>query len=214
MHLLAQIEAIANRLLKPLPGIAGQQRHASPERLPLMQVPEGVCPRESAVLIALFEFKSELCTLLFRRTPDNSPHSGQISFPGGKQETTDNNLLHTALREAEEEVGIPQDCPKILGKLSPLYIPVSNFRVLPVIAHLEFLPVFKPNPTEVSEILIVPLAQLFDTNNHQLRTVQVKSGKLTVPAIDIHGHTIWGATAIILGEMQALVTEAFTPLNR
>ena len=137
-------------------------------------------------------------------------HRGQISFPGGKREKEDDSLLQTALREAEEEVGVPSRLVKPLGKLTELYIPVSNFLVQPFVGFTEKTPSFSPEPLEVKSIIEVPLSLLLDP-----KTVKTTSIRLTdnmtlqhVPYYDVYGNVVWGATAMMLSELLEIIAES------
>ncbi|MBZ0097695.1 MAG: CoA pyrophosphatase, partial [Taibaiella sp.] len=115
------IEQLKLRLMQPLPGPAAQNRMASRVRPLPSELPEDA--RQSAVLALLFPLEEELNLMLIKRVEDGKPHSGQISFPGGRRDPEDESLQVTALRETFEEVGIPSSSIEILGKLSQLYIP-------------------------------------------------------------------------------------------
>lgn len=167
--------------------------------------------RPSGVLALLFPKDGQLRVLLIERTKDGHAHSGQISFPGGKQEPEDAGLRATALREAQEEVGLQPDAVEVLGALTPLYIPVSNFHVYPFIAYAETAPEYLLSEHEVARILEVPLEMLFHADRKA--TVKVYPGSLkglsmTVPAYKLQDETIiWGATAMMLSELEELWRE-------
>jgi len=170
-----------------------------------MNIPPDV--RTSGVLILLYHKDEVLYTVLMQRVEDGKTHSGQMSLPGGKREPEDKDITDTALREAWEEVGIIREEVTVLGKLSPLYIPVSNFVVNPVVAYSETIPVFRTQASEVAAILEVPLGELF--RDSIKRNIQVKpssSPNLTmeVPAYLAYGKVIWGATAMILSELEVI----------
>ena len=204
-----KIEWLKERLLKPLPGIAAQEiMGARVKEMPLI-IPGDARP--SAVLSLLFLHNDILHTLLIKRTDDGRAHSGQISFPGGRYEPSDADLKATALREANEEVGIISDEVEMLGALTPLYIPVSNFVVNPFIGYSLKQPFYTPSSNEVARIIEVPLEELL----HPERKTKVevtspvdKTFRRTVPAYKLNdGTIIWGATAMILSELQVLFEE-------
>jgi 8-oxo-dGTP pyrophosphatase MutT (NUDIX family) len=173
------------------------------------QVPRNARP--SAVLSLLFPHEDKLHVLLIRRISDGKAHSGQIGFPGGKQDDSDADLKATALREAHEEVGILSTEVDILGSLTPLYIPVSNFQVYPFVAFAQQKPVYAISQSEVDEIIEIPLHQLFHADNKTV--VNVTSPVMpeilrSVRAYKLNsGSIIWGATAMILSELETIIEE-------
>ncbi len=145
-----------------------------------------------------------------KRREDNTAHSGQVSFPGGRFENTDRDYLATALREADEEVGIKQQSVHILGALTPLYIPVSNFNVHPFLAYSTTQPSYTLSDDEVSYVLEVPLSELFNGTN-KIKTVVTSPASpgvtYNVNAYQPSPDTIiWGATAMILSEIEQVLT--------
>jgi len=203
-----KIELIAERLKQPLPGEDAQMRMSGKYRLNMRQaLKDDPDPRLSAVLMLLFPINRELHTLLMQRPKYEGTHSGQISFPGGKKEDTDQDLLETALREANEEAGIIADDVKILGELSQLYIPPSRFLVTPYVGYVEKMPEFVPDPNEVEELITVPLSHLLDDAIVSSRTIDVVDGKFRIetPVYEIESRYIWGATAMIISEFKEIV---------
>ena len=169
--------------------------------------------RESGVLLLLQEDVSngEHQVILIERTKDRSAHSRQIAFPGGRREIGDASLMETALREAEEEIGIDRSQVKIAGALTPLYIPVSNFMVYPFVGVTGGDTLFAPQPSEVARIITVPLSYLFTEGTRIHTTVSPESAKgetLQVPAYQLPagGPLVWGATAMMLSEFEILYT--------
>jgi 8-oxo-dGTP pyrophosphatase MutT (NUDIX family) len=156
-------------------------------------------PKRSAVLIPIFMSGGEYRTVLIRRKSYRGVHSGQISFAGGRQE--EEELPHqTAMREAEEEVGLKPAEVELTGKLSGLYIPPSNFWVEPFVARLTKAPKLIPEPSEVEYILTPAISQLLSPDIRTETVVQTRAGQMKVPAFDLDGEIIWGATAMILSE--------------
>lgn len=200
------IDRLREKLAGPLPGRPAQERMTGRVRPMPEVVPENA--RDSAVLQLLFPLNGELHLLLIRRTEDGRAHSGQISFPGGRHEPEDASFMITALREAEEEVGIIQSEVEVLGALTPLYIPVSYFMVHPFVAWSERRPDYLPNKSEVSQIIEVPVAHLFNEANKITTEVKPSSMPglvLKVPAYNLlDGSFIWGATAMMLAELEAV----------
>ena len=161
--------------------------------------------REGAVLLLLYPGPGdELHFILTRRPEYNGHHSGQMSFPGGRREPGE-PLSATALRETHEEIGVPPRTLTLLGPLSPMYIPPSNFMVYPFVAFTAARPAFHPNH-EVAEIVEAPLSILLDESiRHTERRFIDRLGNTEIPYFDIRGHKVWGATAMILSEVTALL---------
>lgn len=173
-------------------------------------VPENARP--SAVLCLIFPIDGEPHILFMKRREDNTPHSGQVSFPGGSYEQSDANYRATALREAQEEVGIRSGDVDILGALTSLYIPVSNFNVYPFVGYTAQRPVYNLSKAEVSYILEVPVSSLFDPARKAITNVvspAMPGVSLKVNAYVLEDTTIiWGATAMILSELETVLKQA------
>lgn len=197
------IENIRKSLAKELPGADAQYRMAHAVRRTYAPPPDNA--RRAAVIALLYPKQSEWHVVLIQRqaTNPNDPHSGQISFPGGKMEADDPSIAFTAIREAEEEVGVISKDIELLGALSELFIPVSNFIVSPFVGYLDYSPTFKRQETEVKDILEIPFQALLDHSN--IKLTKMKFGEnitlRDIPYFDIGGHVIWGATAMILSEL-------------
>ena len=153
----------------------------------------------SAVLLLLYPENGNILMPFIKRPTDGTLHSGQIAFPGGKTEKTDKNHYDTATRETYEEIGIPQKEVEFLNYLSPLFIPVSNFLVMPVIGVLQNKPKFVKNVHEVDEIFTVSIEELLNFNAKN-KEIEVRGNVMNVPVFEYKNHTIWGATAMILSE--------------
>lgn len=194
----------------PLPGLEGQLPMAPPVRASEAARANLNTARPSGVLLLFYaDDHQDVRLVLMERTQDGSAHSGQISFPGGKKEPEDADMLQTALREAHEEVGIKASEVEVLCKLSELYIPPSHFLVYPYLGFMPSAPDFLADPSEVASILTPRLSELLDPTNSRL--LQVKSsryGAMDVPCYSVDGHNIWGATAMILSEALALIRQA------
>jgi len=190
-----------------LPGVAAQCQMApfGMEEEVKQSYPQ-LTPKVSAVLIAFYPKSGRIFMPLMERTDSGGVHSRQISFPGGRQEEQDQDLSMTALREAEEEIGIKTETVLLIGELSQLYISPSNFRVHPHIGILNEQPIFVPEPTEVQSIIEVDVYELLD---HQIRKrgkVITASGRtILTPYFDIEGHIVWGATAMIISELVEVI---------
>ena len=189
---------------KPLPGEAARQNLSHSNRL---NFSHNSPPKESAVAILLYEKNGELHCLLTQRTENkHDKHSGQISFPGGSKDDSDLNHTETAIRECYEEIGIRICKNDIVGKLSELYIPVSNFNVQPFVAFLNNAPTdFNLQKSEVAEIIEVPISHLLNPENLKEKQLTRNQEQITVPYYDFNSKHIWGATAMMLSELLSLV---------
>lgn len=196
------IDDLRLKLQQPLPGRVAHLKMTPASRRQYVDAPPTV--RQAAVMATLFPKNDEWHIVFIQRNPhDKDHHGGQISFPGGKAEPSDATMLDTALRETEEEVGILRSEVKVLGGLSELYIPVSNFQVHPFVGYLERQPSYRLQLEEVSGVLEVPLAHL--RNEAALRTTDIPVNKVltmkNVPYYDLDGKILWGATAMMVSEL-------------
>ncbi len=159
-------------------------------------------PKQAGVLVLLTGEDGDLRVMLTRRTERLNGHRGQMSFPGGRRDDSDRDFAHTALRETGEELGIDTAGVALLGALTPIYIPPSHFDVFPYVGYQRVLPPLMPNPDEVAAVYPVALADLFDPENHIVTEIETVAGPLTVPAYTLGGQIVWGATAVILCELE------------
>jgi 8-oxo-dGTP pyrophosphatase MutT (NUDIX family) len=160
-------------------------------------------PSAASVLLALVAHGERLNVLLTLRTDHLKDHAGQISFPGGRAEPNDRDAVETALRETEEEVGLPRRHIEVIGTL-PVYTTVTNFVVTPVVALVEPGFVMRPDPFEVAAVFEVPLDFLMTPANHQRHAFEWQGGRREFlsmpwrPETQADEHFIWGATASML----------------
>jgi 8-oxo-dGTP pyrophosphatase MutT (NUDIX family) len=154
-------------------------------------------PTAAAVLVPLVNRTGGLTVLLTQRSADLPDHPGQISFPGGRVETTDPDLGSTALRETEEEVGLPRERITLLGTLAT-YETVSGYRVTPVVGWVEPPFELQPDPVEVADVFEVPLAFLLEPGNQQRHFRMLGDRRRDYFAIPYGDRYIWGATAAML----------------
>ena len=204
------IKNLEKRLKQKLPGRISQNRMAALRVPGLKPAPD---PGKAAVLILIFPRKGELSTVLIKRTEYPGPHSGQISFPGGKAEKTDSSQISTALREAAEETGIDSSQISVLGTLTPLYIPVSNLEVLPVVAYTAGEPDFIIDRKEVEYLIHVPVMSLTGNILKTEKKLCINGITIEAPGYAVKDEFIWGATAMILSEFTEIVSEVYMTIQ-
>lgn len=151
----------------------------------------------ASVLVPVVTHASGLTVLFTQRTVHLRAHSGQVSFPGGRAEPEDPTPEHTALREAQEEIGVPAERVEVVARL-PEYFTRTGFRVTPVVGLLAPPLELAPDPREVQEVFEVPLAFLLDPRNHQRHTRELQGQTVGYYVMDYGGRRIWGATAGML----------------
>jgi 8-oxo-dGTP pyrophosphatase MutT (NUDIX family) len=158
---------------------------------------EAAAVTAAAVLVPIVQHPSGLTVIFTKRTAHLKAHSGQVSFPGGRAEPEDPTPEFTALREAEEEIGLPMDRVEVLARL-PEYLTRTGFRVTPVVGLLSPPLLLKPDPREVDYVFEVPLAFLLDPKNHRHRTRVVEGQSVGYYVMQFGEREIWGATAGML----------------
>ena len=151
----------------------------------------------AAVLIPVVMHAQGLTVLFTQRTDDLRSHAGQVSFPGGRAESGDASAEVTALREAEEEVGLAPERIEVIGRL-PDYRTRTGYRVTPVIGLVTPPLELRPDPREVAEVFEVPLSFLLDPRNQQRRTREYQGREVGFYVFEYGARTIWGATAGML----------------
>lgn len=195
------IQFLAERLTQPLPGRSAQIRMAPTNG----KTYDVVAPdhQVACVMLLLFPHENTWNITYIQRTSHNPDdrHAGQISFPGGRYETGDTSLEYCVLRETHEEIGVHPDKIKILGKLSEIYVWVSNFYVYPFVGYVEEKPEFILQKSEVKNIITPPLHYLTDDKIIRTGTIEVRDYVLRdIPYFDLYGNKLWGATAMITRE--------------
>lgn len=202
-----------NALKKPLPASIAHVKLAPIDRI------EGLEKREwpnnakkSAVTFLLFPKNGKIHTLFMKRPVYPGVHSGQVSLPGGQVELSDTDLMSTAIREYREETGIILEESNYIAPLSELYIPPSNFLVMPFVAYVDELASLHPDPTEVESLHEIALEDLFLKENFRVEDIQVRnrvdsSYTIKAPCYQINGLRIWGATAMMISELQMIFEE-------
>jgi 8-oxo-dGTP pyrophosphatase MutT (NUDIX family) len=162
----------------------------------------------ASVLLLFYPDNGSIKLVFIKRAEYEGVHSGQISFPGGRKEKEDIDEVDTALRESVEEIGVDRSTVSVLGKLTNLYIPPSNFLVSPIVGCTPSRPGFVPDPEEVAEIIEVSFADLLSDRIKKNTPIQVGAGfNINAPAFCPDGHIIWGATAMILNELLVLIKQ-------
>ncbi|MEZ4985567.1 MAG: CoA pyrophosphatase [Saprospiraceae bacterium] len=200
---------LQDALSKPLPGASAQymMAHVGRERAPIPPAHA----RQAAVMALFFPRENDWHLAFIQRKNDNpnDKHGGQISFPGGKKDPTDPDLSYTALRETEEEIGISMQDIHLAGELTELYIPVSNFLVKPFVGMLQHTPVFSLQEQEVASLLQVPFSVFLDSSTRQWTDLPIAQHIVlkNVPHFRVGDHIIWGATAMMLNELLAVLKD-------
>ena len=200
------LDDIRAALKKPLPGLAAQIRLAPEYRMESLRATPPADARSAGVLILLYPRDGAWHFPLMKRVDDGLVHSGQISLPGGSQEAGE-SLQATALREACEEIGAACADVEVIGQLSTIYIPPSNFLVTPSVGCVDLRPDFQCDPREVAELIEVPLSTLFDRDVVKREPWALRGVTVEVPFYQIGPHKVWGATAMILSEFSMLLAE-------
>ena len=190
-----ELEALLRMATQPRPGGAG--------------LPLGHSPKQGGVLLLLYPIDSYLHLVLTRRTEQVANHKGQISLPGGAREPGNHSLLETALRETREELGIRTDQLQVLGPLTSLYIPPSDYCIQPYVAYADARPDFSPEPTEVEELLEMSLNHLLDPATREEEIWELRGHPVVVPFYRLGEHKIWGATAMVLSEFEVMLRRSY-----
>lgn len=195
-------------LSNPLPGLDAQLRLAPSPRVGWdpHRLPEGL--RDAAALVLVYPRAGEWHVPLTVRGAGLRSHTGQVSLPGGSVDANE-SIEIAALREASEEIGVPPASVRVIGRLTPLQIPVSGFLLHPVVGVTDERPHFLPAEWEVARILEVPIAHLIDRarlkHERQTRQREGRTVEMDVPFFDVEGEKVWGATAMVLAEFLALI---------
>jgi len=199
-------EILKAELQKPLPGTEIQVQMAPPDRS-LKNFPKVPQADSSiaAVLIILYQHNGSVYTVFIQRPDYEGVHSGQISFPGGRKEPEDTDIVKTALREANEEVGINLSKISVIGTLTPLFIPVSKTIVTPVIGWINKRPAFKIQEEEVVYLIEGDLKTFLNPSIINIKRFKILGEMRDIKYFDYNGHVIWGATAMILNELLEII---------
>jgi 8-oxo-dGTP pyrophosphatase MutT (NUDIX family) len=160
--------------------------------------------RQACVMVPLVLKEDQLHLLLTKRTDTVEHHKGQISFPGGMVDEEDESSNTTALREVEEEIGIPSSAINILGRLDDIHIP-SGFVVTPIVGYIKSLAELKTSADEVAEVLLIPLEKFFDPSLRRTEIRELKGVARQVYLYDVWKEPVWGATAHIIKQFVDII---------
>lgn len=200
-------EALLEELAKPLPGITSQLKMSPEHRSFQHRSAENII--EAAVsLVILNTGQKKPQMVLIKRPEYEGHHSGQVSFPGGKMDSSDFSLLDCAIRETREETGLALDVSENLGKLTPLDIPVSGFRVTPFVFFVNRSVEFLPDTGEVEYLICFPLKILLDESIIRLHRFRHEEFEFEAPYFPIKNEIVWGATSMILAEFADILRNA------
>ena len=201
---------LSEALKDELPGDLAHDEMSPPKRLKNKR-PPATGYKEAAVAVVIGLHQEELHFSVIQRPTYDGAHSGQIAFPGGKKDPSDAHLVETACRECFEEIGLALDAVYHVGKLSPVYIPVSGFELQPFVYVIDAFPSLIPDEREVEEIYFLPLIKLLDEGNKGLITIehQPSNTVFDAPCFHFGSVQIWGATAIVLNELKYVLRNRF-----
>ena len=198
---------LKERLTRVAPGVSTQMTMAPQPRPRHQPFPEvAQTSSQAAVLILLYPRDGLICVVLMRRTETVLHHRDQIGLPGGQVEAGE-TFEEAALRETEEELGVPTSLVRILGRLTPLYIPVSDFCVYPFVGVCGQPLSFIPDPIEAAEVIEIPLGFLADPASVRREEWIIREAPVQVPFYAFQHYKIWGATAMILAEFVKVVKD-------
>ena len=194
-----------------LPGEAAQLEMAPLERLQELKrkAVEAQTARRAGVMVLFYpDLKLQTRFALILRKTYKGVHSAQIGFPGGSYEDSDTDLMQTALRETEEEIGVPTADIHVLKELTHVYIPPSNFYVHPYLGIAQDTPNFILQESEVDALVEVDLPQFLSDDPLTTRVLTTSyAHQIKVPAFELNGHIVWGATAMVLNEVRELLKQ-------
>jgi 8-oxo-dGTP pyrophosphatase MutT (NUDIX family) len=202
------VKALADQIrlaiAEGLPGRDAHLRMIPAHRLPEFEM-DTVNGRKSAALFLLYPDQGEIFLPLIQRPDYQGYHSGQMALPGGKYQDEDADLAQTALREANEECGIDPAEVTIITRMTDIFIPPSNFILTPFLAFQEHVPDLRPDPREVAEIIPVKISDI-RPDNIKSKEISLFNGRNVItPYYNIAGKVVWGATAMVISEFQAIM---------
>jgi len=204
------LSKIFKELGRELPGLKSHLKMTPYQRKSAKEaIDSDLNPKMASVLLLIYQKEEETYFSLIKRVDYDGQHGGQISFPGGKNENGE-TMKETALRETEEEIGLKKESITILGELSQVYIPPSNFLITPFIGYIDYTPSFKVQEREVDYILEIPLKQLMNDDNVKIKKIPLTkyaktNMQMEAPYFELNKHIVWGATAVVLSEFKDLM---------
>lgn len=204
------ISAISVLIKNKLPGTYSQFKMAPLTRIKELlyqKTPDNAIEAAVMLCICIDKTNNKITIPFIKRCEYDGVHSGQIALPGGKKESYDNNLITTAIRETQEEIGINPTDIEILGCLTKLYIPPSNYIVTPVVAYSNKTTHYSIDTTEVAELIEINLNSLLEPDNIKEFTFNTTKKTIVAPAFYINNHYIWGATAMIINELLEIIRQ-------
>jgi len=204
------LKFVPNLAEAKLPAMESHAKMAPVERIESLKNTsfENLNPKNAGVMMLFYPKEGITHLVLILRSSYGGVHSAQIAFPGGKFEIEDICFSRTALRETEEEIGVNPDKMEIIKPFSPMYIPPSNFMVYPFLGVCKDELCFIPQPEEVADIIELPLSVFL--SDEIVTTVNLSTSyamNIDVPAFEIEGHVVWGATAMMLSELKDVLKE-------
>ena len=209
MDLDKLIEYLDIRLQHPLSGMeASEQMFPSLANGDRIKMKHDDAAREGGVMVLLYQDGNTVRFPIIQRPIYSGVHSGQMALPGGKYEPDDADLIETALREMEEEIGVPAVDVQVLGNLSSFFVTVSNFQILPVIGVIRKVPQFVPQESEVDDIISADVEHLISEDYLKEKEMVVSGGAtLRAPYFDLEDRIVWGATSMMLNEFKSILKE-------
>ena len=199
------IRLLENNLKSELPGEKAHDIMRTGPKLPKAGEYLTKSPIPSAVLILLFPKRDTFNFILTLRSKKVETHKGQISLPGGVQEENE-SLAETALREANEEIGVLPEIVEIIGKLSTIYVPYSGFKIYPYVGWTKSIPNLKASAEEVEKIIFAPINELLNNENQRKKPTVLRGIPVTMPYFNLNNEKVWGATSMILSEFKQLIS--------
>jgi 8-oxo-dGTP pyrophosphatase MutT (NUDIX family) len=199
---------LQEKLANNLPGVSAHKKMMNYSRIDAQQArTNNIEYKEGAVLILLYPDQQNINTLLMLRPEYEGVHSAQVSFPGGKRDLGDVDILQTALRETKEEVGVLVERENIIGQLTEIFIPPSKFLVTPFVGWLDYKPDFIADKREVQQLIELPVKNILDDNIIKEKEIFIPlyNINLNTPYFDIYGNVVWGATAMMLAELREVL---------